>query len=407
MRRLRTAVKDTGAAEPQPRVGAVIVSHNPGADLGVCLDALEGQTTRLADIIVVDNASSDGTPQVAAERGVRCIANAENLGFARAANQGIAALETEIALVLNPDVRLESGAVSAVLDVFGSDLRIGIVGCLLRRRDGSIQHFGGRMRMPDCSPFHDDRIEMSSGAEALRDVEFVTGAAIAVRRAMVESIGGFDEAYFLYYEDADLCFRARQAGWRIVVSPRVRGTHDESTVANRDMPAKLGNHHEGRLRFMLRHRSQPEVIRDLPFAERGLAALAATDEERVILRAVWARWSERLQTDPGDRTESRREIARILHTLAEGEIPPPVSSVARPLTEPLKPGTLASRLPFAGALITFVRRRWNEVSTRWYVEPALRQQDEINRQVAGILRDLESRLLSLEHRERKNRSHEE
>jgi len=385
----------------------VIISHNPGADLGVCLDALEDQDSRLTDIIIVDNASSDGIPEAATRRRVRCILNPENRGFARAANQGLAALETEVALVLNPDVRLESDAVSAIRDAFRSNERIGIVGCLLRRRDGSIQHFGGWMRMPDCSPFHDDRIDTTRGAETIRDVDFVTGAAIALRRTCVAPIGGFDEAYFLYYEDADLCFRARNAGWRVIVSPHFRGIHDESTVANRDMSVKIRNHHEGRLRFMLRHRSLAEIVRDVRFTERGLAALAATDEERAILRGVWADWSERLRASPGDRRTPLHEIGQILRALAEEYVLPATSSARQPSPSPLAPGSLASPVPIAGGLITWMRRRWNEVSTRWYVDPALRQQDEINRQVAEALRNLESRLLHLERRDRPSHAPEE
>ncbi len=203
------------------KVAAVVLSWNGKEDTLACLRSLEGED---ADVIVVDNASEDGTAD--AVTGAEVIRNDRNLGYAGGMNVGIArALErgADAVLLLNNDVEVEPGAIGALVAaadgagavcpviVFADDpQRIWYSGARFDPRRG----YNGRHRTDEPS--------------ALRETERICGAAVLVPRKTLERVGVFDEGLFAYVEDADWSLRAREAGLDLVVEPRSRVRHKVS-----------------------------------------------------------------------------------------------------------------------------------------------------------------------------------
>jgi GT2 family glycosyltransferase len=228
-------------------VGIVVVTYNSQEVIGECLDAC----VRLAgvSVVVVDNDSEDGTlDQVRRRPGVRYIPNSRNRGFAAAANQGIAMLNTRFVLLLNPDAVLVSGLQNLV-DTVGTP-GVAAVGGRLINADGSTQagfnvrgfptpwtlsfEALGLNRLWPGNPVNRSYRPAVSDAEGC-DVDQPAGAFLMVRKAAWELIGGFDEGFRpVWFEDVDFCKRLRQEGLRIVYVPsavaRHRGGHSANKV---------------------------------------------------------------------------------------------------------------------------------------------------------------------------------
>lgn len=136
-------------------------------------------------------------------------------------------------MLLNPDVGLAPGTLAALAEALAADPRIGIAGAKLWYPDGeTIQHAGGFITHPQALPGHYGIGAVDAGDyNTPRNVDYVIGAATALRRSMLDGIGLLDEGYFLYFEDADLCARARRAGYRVVYWPAATGVHVESATA--------------------------------------------------------------------------------------------------------------------------------------------------------------------------------
>ncbi len=214
-------------------VTAIVVTWNSAEDLPVALASLQDA----AETIVVDNASSDASAERARALGARTVANAENVGFARAANQGLREAATPLVLLLNPDAELRPGSLDALLRALDSDARAAVVGPRTRNQDGSIQvSFGAdltpsserrqRRLVRGVSRRHPDVMrEVESLAASGHAPDWVSGSCWLARRQALVDADGFDEGYFLYEEDADLCRRLRSAGWRILYTPAAEVVH--------------------------------------------------------------------------------------------------------------------------------------------------------------------------------------
>jgi GT2 family glycosyltransferase len=215
-------------------VDVVVVSYNTRDHLAACLAALVSQAGR---IVVVDNASSDGSPEMVRERypGVVLHANTRNVGFGAAANQGIADCQSDYVLLLNTDTRVEADALAALEAYLDGHPRVAIAGPRLVGSDGHLQ----ASCFPFWLPFPLGAFAADGAAGRLLarlprvkrglipadwytpagPAPWVVGAAIAVRRAAFEAVGGFDAAFFMYFEDVDLCRRLVAAGWEVHFAP--------------------------------------------------------------------------------------------------------------------------------------------------------------------------------------------
>jgi GT2 family glycosyltransferase/glycosyltransferase involved in cell wall biosynthesis len=185
---------------------------------------------RLFEVIVVDDCSPDETgEQLRRVEGVRVVTTPENLGFIGACNAGAATARADVLVFLNNDTEVTPGWLDALLEVLERDATVGLVGAMLVGEDGLVQESGGII-WADGSGWNYGRGEAvdSASVRALRDVDYCAGAAIAVRRSLFELLGGFDQRYApAYYEDTDLCFGIRAAGYRVVVQPESVVVHKE------------------------------------------------------------------------------------------------------------------------------------------------------------------------------------
>lgn len=230
------------------RVAVVLVSYEACAPLLEALAALERDPGLPIETMVVDNASSDGSPAAVRERfpSVGVIANPDNRGFAVACNQGVRETRAPLVLFLNPDAVLAPGALATLVGLAESRPRVGVVGPRTRSVNGDIQVSTG----PDLSllsEWRQRRLVLGvarrdpralAEAETLHGVEhqpdWVSGACLLARREALEAVSGFDERFFLYEEDADLCRRVRAAGWQVLFTPAAEVRHAKGASMARD-----------------------------------------------------------------------------------------------------------------------------------------------------------------------------
>jgi N-acetylglucosaminyl-diphospho-decaprenol L-rhamnosyltransferase len=220
-------------------VTAVVVSFNTREDVLCCLGSLEANVTLPLRTIVVDNASADGSVEALRSRFPRAevIANAENVGFARATNQGLRRARTPLILILNSDAEVRAGAVETMAAVLAQRPDVGIVGPRTLGTDGGPQVSFGR-RLSILNELRQRRLVLGvrhrrpaalRRAEALaavaREPAWVSGACMLARREVLEQVGYFDEAFFLYEEDVDLCLRVRRAGFKVAFAPEAVVVH--------------------------------------------------------------------------------------------------------------------------------------------------------------------------------------
>ncbi|HEY6671815.1 MAG TPA: glycosyltransferase family 2 protein [Solirubrobacterales bacterium] len=233
---------------------AVIVTHNSADDL--CTMVASQATVESFDrLLVVDNASTDDTREVAADAGLEVVSLEANRGLAAAANVGVDRASGPSFALLNPDVRATSAGDFRRLEEELAEDGIGAVAPALVLPDGTLQDSARWVPTP-----LDLVVRRISGNDrgAVRvtnpvDVEWATAACLVIRRCAFDQIGGFDERYFLYFEDVDLCVRLRTAGFRVRYDPTVRLHHDYRAASRASIRTPETRHHmRSALRFFQR-----------------------------------------------------------------------------------------------------------------------------------------------------------
>lgn len=183
---------------------------------------------------MVDNGSTDGSTEAVSKSfsQVRLIKNEENLGFARAANQGIKNSSGRYILLLNSDAEVFEGTLERVIDFLDGEERVGAVGLKIVNPDGSLQHSCRRFPsfitatihaflgplMPN-NPFSQEYKLARWDHREVEEVDWVSGAAMGLRRQALDEVGLFDERFYMYLEDMDLCERLKQGGWQVKYLP--------------------------------------------------------------------------------------------------------------------------------------------------------------------------------------------
>ncbi len=236
-----------------------------------------------SEVIVVDNGSRDGTADAlrAFDGGVRLVAREANGGFAVGVNAGAARARGRILLLLNSDACPTPGALERCLDVLDERPEAGVVGPQLLHEDGRLQNSVHAIPTiaAECVPaailgvFHPDRYASKRvrARGRLAEVEAVVGAALFVRRAAFDTLGGLCEDFFFYLEETDLCLRARRAGWHVLFVPDARFVHASGASSKRALPERARIEFLRSLAcFMRRHRG-PAAAR-LVLGLRGLRA---------------------------------------------------------------------------------------------------------------------------------------
>ena len=287
-------------------VSVTIVTYNSGRFIKRCLESVLAQKYDRLEIVVVDNASTDGTVDILEqfEDSCRIAYNSENIGFAAAQNQAIAIAKGAWILTLNPDVLLLPNFIQALIDASQIDSRVGTV-C------GKLLTIKATMELPDkplvdstgiyFTPMmrHLDRGSQEVDNGHYRTNEYVFGATAAAalyRREMIEdiSVDGefFDPDFFVYREDADVAWRAQLLGWRCIYTPHALGYHVRNVLPGnrRALPAII-NMHSVKNRFLMRLKNMtPDLYRRnwLSITTRDLVVIGCClTREFTSLQAFW------------------------------------------------------------------------------------------------------------------------
>jgi len=215
------------------RIVAVIANWNGGAENLECIDSLLAQGLAPADVVFVDNGSSDGSLELVRARhpGLSFVCNRENLGFGEASNQGARlALERRAAAVYfaNNDAVLEPGGLARLSAALFGPGRVGIIGprVLYKEPAGRVWCAGGQLTWRlNLSTLLGHRQPDGERWRQRRAVDYVAGCALLARAEVLAEVGLFDARYFAYMEDVDLCLRARRAGWQVEILGEVAAFH--------------------------------------------------------------------------------------------------------------------------------------------------------------------------------------
>jgi GT2 family glycosyltransferase len=255
-------------------VSAVVVSYNTRDDLRRCLEALRAHAGIPMEIIVVDNASTDGSAEAvrAAFPDARVIANTANLGFSRANNLGLRVARGEFVLVVNSDCEVRPGAVAALVAILEARPDVSLVGPRTVGTDGAPQVSFG----PSLTPLAEWRqgrlvrgvkagdVDSLRRAAALaaeeQEPDWVSASCFLARKSALDAVGGFDESFFLYEEDVDLCLRLRRAGGRVLYTPRAEVVHHLGRSMERAPERARLEYHRSHLRYYAKHNSAAERI---------------------------------------------------------------------------------------------------------------------------------------------------
>jgi N-acetylglucosaminyl-diphospho-decaprenol L-rhamnosyltransferase len=248
-------------------ISVIIVNWNTRDLLATCIDSIEQTQADLElEIIVVDNASSDGSPKMLREKypHVHRIENSENIGFARANNQAMRVANGSFFLLWNSDAFATPGAMQALVDVARAQPRAGLVGAQLRNPDGTFQASYtpfpslwqefliltglGRMLFGNHYPSRGP-VE----ANGPQPVDYVEGACMLVRREVFEQVGGLDEGFFMYAEEVDWCYAIKQAGWEVWYQPAAIVTHLGGASSTGRRTQREADLYQSRIRFFRKH----------------------------------------------------------------------------------------------------------------------------------------------------------
>jgi N-acetylglucosaminyl-diphospho-decaprenol L-rhamnosyltransferase len=275
------------SAPPGPAAAStavVIVNHNTREDLRACLSTL--RETGADEVVVVDSGSTDGSAEMVTSSfpRVRCLA-LSNVGFGNAANAGVAVTSAAAVVVANADTRFPPGSAVAMGRYLAEHHDVGALGPMVRFPDGRLQmsarsfpslrqaigHAAFGLWWPSNPWTRAYRLTDWDHASE-RDVDWVSGCCVALRRAAFDAIGGFDPAYFMFVEDVDLCYRLGQTGWRVVFAPVAEVVHAVGASVSRRRFRMAVEHARSLDRFFgLRYAGSPKRLLR-PLIRLGLLA---------------------------------------------------------------------------------------------------------------------------------------
>jgi GT2 family glycosyltransferase len=230
--------KGASAAQRPCELSILIVNWNSYSLLGACLRSIAETVARPHEVIVVDNSQDAGALEAlerASGSNVRWLANETNRGFAAANNQAAALARGELLLLLNPDTVVLPTTIDGMVGMMRSQPEIGALGCQLLNRDGSQQTSAYAIYPSLTAALLDatgvlyiSRLlakRMARRRPRVRSVAWLKGACLLVRRALLDAVGGLDDRFFMYGEDADLCYRIRRSGRTVALAPALSIVH--------------------------------------------------------------------------------------------------------------------------------------------------------------------------------------
>lgn len=303
-----------------PELSIIIVNYNGGGRVLACLESISTLPCRRPfEVIVYDNASRDDSADLIAARfpSVTLIRGSDNLGLCVAFNTAVRqCARAPILLALDNDTRVLEGALDAMLDFLEQRAEVGAVGSNLYNPDGSLQHAVRRFPralsgvfsrrgfltrlFPNNPVARQDLMTDYRNAEQPFAIDWHSAASLMMRRAAFDQVDGFDEKFFVYWSDADLCARIHAAGYEVYNVPAAKIVHDESLAGRKGrLNARMViDFHRGAYLFYFKHRLRSRANPLTPLVWLGLAARAL-----VIIGFDRLRWRLRQllshQAEPG------------------------------------------------------------------------------------------------------------
>ncbi|HET9052117.1 MAG TPA: glycosyltransferase family 2 protein, partial [Candidatus Dormibacteraeota bacterium] len=298
-------------------VTIVVVAYNTEDWCRACLRSVFDETRGVDfEVVVVDNASADGTVAMIRREfpAVRLIAETENTGFARAVNRAAATSTGRHLLLLNPDCIVQGGALQRLVTFADAHPGHGVYGGRTLRTDGALEPSScwgaqspwslfcfatGLSTVMRGSRLFDPESLGGWRRDSVREVGVVTGCLLLVPRTVWDSLGGFDPDFFMYGEDADLCIRAARRGWRPVITPAATVTH--ATGQSSPRPERVVLVMKSRATLLRKHWQQPRrgfglamLLAGVSLRAAGSAALEALSGRAHPHQATWRRvWRAR------------------------------------------------------------------------------------------------------------------
>jgi N-acetylglucosaminyl-diphospho-decaprenol L-rhamnosyltransferase len=288
-----------------------VVNTNGREFLLACLDAIERATPPGLEheILVLDNASDDGSAEAVRglEREIRLIALDRREGKAANDSRLLREARGDFCLLLNEDSEIQPGAVPALLGALRADSGAAVAGAQLISPDGRAVPCA--WRLPSITTalagavFLHRRVTVESGGEATRPVGWVQSSAMLVRRDAALDVGGFDDGFFVYSDETDLCKRLSDAGWRILYVPSARAVHhDQMAQDAAGAERRIVEYHRGRDRYLRKHlgAAQAALLRPLlalPYLVRALSAAVLSNHSP---RRYWLHARQALMPGRGD-----------------------------------------------------------------------------------------------------------
>ena len=263
--------------KPSPQVAVVVVSYNTRDVLLSCLaSVIESTQVREVEIVVVDNASTDGSLEAVRQTypQVITIANPTNLGFGVACNQAIPTTTAPLILLLNSDATITTQSFQALQIAINENERCGAAGCRIVDSAGtettSTRNFltalnqaaeqSGVLGWINFKHLHrTQRPTLDSNSQDC-SVDWIDGACLMVRRVALDEVGLFDEEFFMYSEDEDLCFRLRAHGWTICYTATGTATHHGGASTSQNKFEMLRQFYRSQMQFLSKHRGRCSVF---------------------------------------------------------------------------------------------------------------------------------------------------
>ena len=248
-----------------PRVVVVIPNWNLKNDLSECLDTLSKSTYPNLEVVVVDNASSDGSAAHLAQNypWVTLVALSENSGYAGGINAGIRAVwaqQPDYILALNNDTLLPEDTITALVQTAESDPGFGIIAPKIFYHPSRDRIFSLGDRVYKFWPVavrYAVKAKNRPAFDRLMEFDYVIGCAMLIRAQVIREIGLFDTSFFMFFEDSDFCRRARDAGWRVIRDGRISIFHKASLSVRKVKPQMTRLRARNRIRFYRRYRHGP------------------------------------------------------------------------------------------------------------------------------------------------------
>lgn len=287
------------------KASIIIVSYNSSKFIFDCINSIKNQKYPNYEILVVDNASSDNSVFIVKENfpEVRIHKSSRNLGFAGAVNLGVSLSNGDIIVLLNPDVVVEENWLLTLTEAFQNE-QVGIVGSIILDSNQSfIQHAGAvihkngitehiKLSLNEVSLTDSEKL-LEKIKEKIKnefkkiDIDYVTGASIAIRRILWERLGGLDEKYFPgYFEETDFCIKSKKIGYKVELEPKSVCIHKQASSIGLFSSTFYYFYHKNRIRFILKNYNFKKFIHDfLPSEIDWIRRKRISKENIPLLRA--------------------------------------------------------------------------------------------------------------------------